>query len=184
MQAVPRGREQCWAPSRSSLPSGRESPERRTLVLNSPICSIPHPHPLPCLHLSPRSPPSQAFFCVLEKSPNQDVKSQPPPSYPPWLYFKLLRPLRQAEEVTRSPWWATEGDALSPPGVPVSVPTPPTLCPLLPDAQDDNRGNGRLLFEYPRIQCFCLLPAVQLASLWTSRRGGGERVWDLWLGSH
>ena len=124
------------------------------------------------------------LFVFWEKSPNQDVKSQPPPSYPPWLYFKLLRPPRQAEEVTRSLWWAMAGDALSPPALLVSVPTPPTLCPLLPDAQDDNRGSGHLLFEYPRIQGFCILPPVQLASLWTSRRGGDDvRVWDLWLGS-
>lgn len=93
MASVPRCRR-CREEEKSSLPSSRESPERRALVLNFPICFIPHP-----VH-SPASTPTLGhplprLFVFWEKSPNQDVKSQPPPSYPPWLYFKLLRPPRK-----------------------------------------------------------------------------------------
>lgn len=56
----------------------------------------------------------------------------------------------------------------------LTVFTQHTLCPLLTGVPDDSRGNGHARFEYPRMQCSCLLPPVQLASLLDQQKRRGR----------
>lgn len=169
------------APSGSSLPSGRESPEGRALVLSTLICSVPHPHPLP--RLTSGSPPPRAFLCFGRSHQTRMLKSQSPSFYPPCFllssgcWAEASRAGGGSDKILAVGQRGRRSD--SPVAHPIAVRTPPTLCPLLTDVLGDSRGNGHVPFEYPRIQCFCLLPLVQLASLWTSRRGRREELGPL-----